>query len=84
MRKAALLSLTLVLYGSQLVAQTVYLLKPDKVFDGVPPTHPGWGVLVNGDSNERTITAYPTRDIGSLRKVQMVMKGGVVVVRPER
>jgi imidazolonepropionase-like amidohydrolase len=50
MRKAALLSLTLVLFGSRLSAQTVYLLKPDKVFDGRDPTpHSGWGVVVQGD-----------------------------------
>ena len=50
MRMAALLSLTLVLFGSQLTAQTVYLLKPDKVFDGVSPTpHSGWAVLVRAD-----------------------------------
>ena len=44
-------------------AQTLYLLKPDRVFDGTDPSpHLGWAVLVRGD---RILSAGPLNQFGT-------------------
>lgn len=55
-------------------AQTNYLLLPDRVFDG-EQMREGWGVSISGN---KIIKAGPASLFSHLKKIELVMKDGVI------